>query len=715
MDALSDSEFLATAKKRFTQCQEDEKDIRTEAEKDLKFLAGDQWDEQLKTERLNARRPVLTFNRLPTFVQQVGNEARQNKSQIKFAPTDDEATEPTAKVFEGLARHIQYSSSASVAYETAFEYAVGCSFGYYRFMTDYCDDDSFDQELQILPVVDPFSVYGVLMPRIFNRPVPYAYVIQDILKEEYKKLYPKSGMVDANFTFDKPGDWLSGDFVRVAEYWTLETDKKDILLLDDGRVVDASDPAAKDLVIPDERKRTVLTKSVEFCKMNGLEVLEGTKTKWLGSTIPIIPVMGKQLIVAGKPRLFSLVRNLREPQQLINYSKTRIAETLATAPISPFIGALGSFKGREKEWKQINTALTPYVEYNIVDDATGKPLPPPARQTFEPPIASLSEFAAQEVDDLKAISGIFDQSLGEGTNDQSGQAIKRRQQQSNATNAHFIDNLERAMKDGGPVMAELLPLIYGDTARVIKILGEDEEPDIVKVNQEYEEKGQTVAHHLSKGKYDFVVTVGKAFSTKRMESFDMMSEIIGGNPQLMLMIGDIFFKNSDGAGADQMSDRFKKIIQMLHPGLIEDDNEQPIPPQAQAKIAQTTQQLNAMHAYAQQVEGEKQKLEQEKQAKIIDNQFKADMADKDRIAKVTIAEIGAKTQIASERMKWEHEAWKITHTSAHEAATQAVDHQHEAGQLEAQQQAASESQASDQMHQAGMAQQAQEAQPEAGA
>lgn len=706
-------DFIATAKKRFKQAAEDEHDIRLEAIKDLEFVAGDQWDSQLKADRHAAQRPVLTFNRLPTFVQLIANEARQNKAQIKFSPSDDEAHKDTAEVFEGLARYIQYASDAGIAYETALEYAVACSFGYFRFLTSYIDDDSFDQELKIVPVVDPLSIYGVLIPSIFNRPAPWAFVVEDLPKEEFKNLYPKSAAATSGWESDM-GEWATGDSVRVAEYWQVE--ESDKVIYRDGK--DREDEA-EDGTVPEDDKRTVKVQKVTFCKMTGMEVLPGTTTTWLGSSIPIIPVLGRQLVVKGKPKLFSLVRFQRDPQRMINMAKTRIAEIFGTAPVSPFIGAVGAFAGRETQWKTLNTQLTPYLEYNI-QDVNGKPIPPPARQTFEPPIQSLAEFTAQEVDDLKAISGIFDQSLGEGTNDQSGTAIGKRQKQSNATNLHFNDNLERGYKKGAVVIEELIPPIYGFGKRTIKILGPDDTPKIVKVNQEFKDKGQTFTHDLSKGKYEMIVTVAKSFSAKKQETFDMLSGVIGGNPQLILWFGDIFFKNSDTAGADQMAERAKRMLNIMHPGLVEDDDQQPIPPQAQAQIAKGQQELQAMHAYAQQQEQEVQKLTLEKQAHIVEGNYKLMLADKDRLTKVAIAEIYAKTQDESERKQYEHEVWKISHQSAHDAATQAVDHAHEATQAtqaqgaaalgqQSDQQAASESQASDQSHQAGMAEQAQQA------
>jgi len=49
-----------------------DKDNRREAARDLSFLAGDQWPLSVRQQREREGRPVLTINRLPQFVHQVG-------------------------------------------------------------------------------------------------------------------------------------------------------------------------------------------------------------------------------------------------------------------------------------------------------------------------------------------------------------------------------------------------------------------------------------------------------------------------------------------------------------------------------------------------------------------------------------------------------------------------------------------------------------------
>jgi hypothetical protein len=425
-------------------------------------------------------------------------------------------------------------------------------------------------------------------------------------------------------------------------------------------------------------------------------------------------VLGKQMIIEGKPRLFSVVSPQKAAQQLINYSKSRIAETLSIAPISPYMVANGQLAGFEAQWSSLNKSPD-ILTYNVVD-TSGRPIPPPSRQTFEPPIQALSAFVAQEVEDMKATTGIFDASLGQQSNETSGQAIKARQQQSDSSTMHFMDNLLRSFRKAGDVISELIPIIY-DTPRTIQILGADEEQKIIQINKKHVDEGGKSRHYdMTAGKYDVVVTMGRAFSSKRMESFDMLQQLVQTAPNMLPMFGDIMFKNSDMAGSDIVSERFKK---MLPPNLQADDDQEQVPPQAQAQLQQLQQHNQALNAAAQEYEKQIQKLTFEKQAKVVEMQGRmqeiaaksqADMAleDKKLLTQITVAEISTKAQILSEREAAIRELEAQFHEQAHDVAMQAQGAQH--AQAAQAQQADAQSQQSAQ--EAEQSQQAQQQQPE---
>jgi hypothetical protein len=665
LDAKKVDDFLATARKRFAAAAEDEKPLRDKFVSDLKFASpdgDDQWDPQVKQAREAAGRPAMSFPRCHTFVQQVSNEARQKKPQIKFSPRLDQDKD-TAEILEGLARYIQYDSQAQVAYETAIEYSAGGSFGYYRFLTDYVDDESDDLELKVVPVLDPLTIYGVLVPACFNRKPRWAFVVEDMPKDEYKAAYPDSDLAGLSWAeAEKDSDgWVGSETVRIAEYWYIEEKK-----------------------VEGKRKPQSI---VKFCKTNGIEILADSETEWPGSSIPIIPVLGKQMIIEGKPRLFSVVRPQKAAQQMINVSKSRIAETLMNSPVSPYMAPEGAIDGYEKEWSALNRVPRPVLIYKGYD-SQGRQIERPQRDVTEAPIAALSSFVMQEVDDMKATTGIYDASLGNSGNETSGKAILARKDQSNLTTMHYIDNLGRSFKQGGDVIAEVVVKIY-DTEREVAILGEDEKQKIVWINREHQdETGQTKHYKVKDAKMSYVVTMGQAFDSKRSESFDTMQNVLQAAPGLLNVIGDIFFQQSDLAGADQIAERLKKML----PPQLQDDQQQQLPPQAQAAMAQAQEQAQAM-------QGEMQKMMLERQGKVLEHQgkmqqieaqFHADLAlgAQDRETKLAVAEISTKAQSAAERQAFVDDMWKQFHSQAHDVAMQAHQqgHQQDLAQQQGQQQ-----------------------------
>jgi len=158
---LSDDELLKEAREAFQLAADAEAENRREALDDLRFARlGEQWPEKVRRERDLEGRPVLTINRLPAFIRQVVNDSRQNKPAIVVHPVDDASDPQTAEVFNGLIRHVEQSSDAEVAYDTALDFAVTCGVGYFRINTRYAHDDGFEQDLAIERVANPFSIYG---------------------------------------------------------------------------------------------------------------------------------------------------------------------------------------------------------------------------------------------------------------------------------------------------------------------------------------------------------------------------------------------------------------------------------------------------------------------------------------------------------------------------------------------------------------------------
>ena len=590
----SDKKLLNEAKARFKLSEEAESEIRRQALEDLEFRSGRQWPPEIESSRQTDGRPCLVINRIPQFIQQVTNDQRQNRPSIKVHPVDSAGDVETAKVIQGLIRHIEYNSNADVAYDTAFDSAATGGFGYFRVVTDFIDPLSFEQEILIKRIRNPFSVFfDPHSQEPDGSDANYAFVVDELSKDEFKTRYPKSiasSAADWEAIGNHAPDWITKDTVRVAEYFYRETTEKELVLLIDGQVLlseQLPEGFPKEQIVS---RRISQVPVIKWCKLNGCEILE--KTEWLGKYIPIVPVYGTELYIDGKRILEGIVRNAKDSQRMYNYWASAETEAIALAPRTPFIAAHGQIENYEDEWATANRRNHSILKYKPVS-IDGTPVPPPQRNAFEPAVQAITQARMLASDDLKATTGIYDASLGNKSNETSGVAIQRRNVQAQTANFHFIDNLTRSLRHTGRILVDLIPKIY-DTARTARIIGEDGEQKVVQVNTPFQEKGsaEAVLYDLQAGKYDVTIDVGPSYASKRQEAAATMMEMSRAVPQLVGVAGDLMVKNMDWPGATEIAERLKKT---LPPNLLEDSKKsKEIPPQVQAQMQQMNQLIEQL-------------------------------------------------------------------------------------------------------------------------
>lgn len=613
----SDDQIVAEARAFFTLVEEAESEIRALALDDLKFRAGDHWPEEIKRSRDLDNRPCLTINKVPQSVQQVTNDQRQNRPSIKVSPVDDKADPETAKIYQGLIRHIEYNSNADVAYDSAFEGAVTGGFGYLRVLTNYVSPFSFDQEILIKRIRNPFSVFfDPFSQEPDGSDANQAIIVEQLSKDEYRARYGKSKLAEAYGSAsawealgNQSSDWVSADGCRVAEYFYKEFEEKEICLLNTGDVVFKEEleqviqiKAQQGLSVEVVSERKTKIPTIRWCKLNGIEIIE--KTDWPGIYIPIVPVYGQELDINGKRVLEGIVRNAKDPSRMYDYWVSAETEAIALAPRAPFIAAEGQLEGYENEWESANRRNHSVLRYKPVA-LNGTPVPPPQRNTFEPAVQAITQARMLASDDIKATFGIYDASLGNKSNETSGVAIQRRNTQAQTSNFHFVDNLTRSIRHTGRILLDLIPKIY-DTKRAARIIGEEGDQKIVMLNDpNFQENGKPAFYNLSVGKYDTTVDVGPSFASKRQEAVASMLDVTRAVPQVMQVAGDLLVKNMDWPGAQEISERLKKA---LPPGLAEDPNQkqQPIPPQIQTQMQQMGQMIEQLTANLNELQSEKE-------------------------------------------------------------------------------------------------------------
>jgi hypothetical protein len=637
---LDDKKLLEEAQARFKLAEEAESEVRALALSDIEFSLGKQWDPADLQSRKEDGRPCLTINKIPQFIQQVTNDQRQNRPSIKVHPVDDKADPETAKINQGLIRHIEYNSNAEVAYDTAFDSAVRGGFGYWRVITNYADPLSFEQEILIKRVRNPFSVFfDPHSTEPDGSDATFAFITEDISKDEFLSRYPESKLSSKDgweATGNAAPGWLSEKSARVAEYFYKENRKETIYLLHDGSVVARKDLAAE----PEEgayaEKRETTVPKICWVKISGAEVLE--RTEWLGSYIPIIPVYGNELDVNGKRILEGVVRNAKDPARMYNFWASAETEAIALAPRAPYIADAKQIEGYEAIWATANKRNHSYLPYNAI--VNGVPLPPPQRQSFDASTQAITQARMLAADDLKATTGIYDAALGAKSNETSGVAIQRRNVQAQTSNFHFVDNLTRSLRHTGRILIDLIPKVY-DTARTARIIGEDGEQKVVRVNDpEFQDNGNPAHYDLSVGKYDVTVDVGPSFQTKRQEAVASMMEVTKAMPQLMQIAGDLLMKNMDWPGATDLAERLKKT---MDPKLFDDgkNGKQQLPPQVQ-------QQMSQMGQMVEQLTAQLHKLQDEKEQKLVEIESKEriEMKKLDVQVEMKLAELGSKEALA---------------------------------------------------------------------
>ena len=645
---MTDDELIANAKACLELAQTMDGTSRSEALEDLQFgWGGKQWTEQEQLQRDLDGRPCLTNNNLPAIIRQVTNDVRQNQQSIHIHPSDSAASKEVAEIMEGLCRHIEYDSAADAAYDTAVNYAASIGFGYFRAVTEYCSEKSFDQDIKIKRVRNPFTVStDPGAEEADGSDMRWAMISTKLPLDVFKRENPKS---DPNKSYlpTAAGDngWLEDKFVRIAEFYRVEEETATLVRLSDGSTRFADDKGPNPPgVVPTGETRTTTRRKVMWYKITGVEVLEKAELPFYW--IPIFPVYGDETDIDGKTLRAGLIRYAKDPKRMENYWMTAATEEIALRTKTPFIGAMGQFENVEDDWNQANTRSFSYLEYNPVT-IEGTLAPAPQRQNPADVPSGYIAMAGIARDTVKAVTGIYDASLGNRSNETSGVAITARQHQGDVVNFHISDNLSRAIRHLGRTIVSAIGKVY-DTQRMLRLVGEAGDHKQVEVNQpetvvdEWGKAAQTIKNDLTVGTYDVIVSSGPAYNTLRQEAAAAMIEIGGKWPQLMEVAGDLVIRAMDWSGADGIATRIEKT---LPPGLLEKDEEAepnmvqtpkgPIPAdQAGQMIGQMDQTLEAM-------QGEMEKLASGQAVKQMEVESRERIAQMDGEFKLELAKLQA--------------------------------------------------------------------------
>lgn len=615
--ADAEAKVIQVATKRWQRADEADKDNRLEAYADLEFLQvpGAQWTEDAKKRR--GDRPCLEFNRLPTTIAQITGDIRQMRPAVKVVPVDSRGDVKTADVIAGMVRYVENRSDAPAAYFTGADQQVAAGIGHWRVETEYASDSTFEQEIRISGIPDGIAVRWDPDAKSPTREdARFCFVPVDMSRDVFEETYPDATaaeMGDAELARTGLTEWATNDTVRVAEYWTKTPVKKTLALMPDGEILDLTDKGeeghAEKLAMAQGANARIEKRDghkIERYLITANEVLEGP-TPWPGRYIPIVPAIGIEMQVGRRRLRRGVVRLAKDAQRAYNYSRSTQTEVVALQPKAGFVGTEKQFKGYEHIWETANTENHPFLPYNA-DPQAGTAVP--QRQT--PPVASagLAELTREAAEDLKAVTGVYDASLGARSNETSGTAIRARQQEGDVGSFVYIVNFTRAVRHTGSIVVDLIPHIY-DTERTLRIIGEDGKVDLVQINQAQglatDDVAEKIQNDVTVGAYDVAMEMGPSYTTRREAALDGMIQLVSAAPQIAPLVLDLLAQAQDWPLADKIA---KRIRTMLPPQIqAEEAQEEGKPPPPPPPPSPEQQAAAAAEEHKQQLEAGRQQLD----------------------------------------------------------------------------------------------------------
>jgi hypothetical protein len=415
---------------------------------------------------------------------------------------------------------------------------------------------------------------------------------------------------------------------------------------------------------------------------------------------------------------------MRESAQGFNYMVSSLVERIGLAPLPPLMTAEGQVEGYESWYMAANTRTLPYLPYRT-RDLEGNPTNPPFRTDtgLGAIIGPLSESVQMFNDAIQSVSSMHDPSLGKYDGSaRSGRAILALQQQGSQGTSNYMDNLSRSIRYEGKIINALLYPIYGRPGRIARILSPDGDGSNVMLQQPFIRDGQGRPVAVPPGQqgaerfkltpgaeFNISVKVSKTFDRRREQEAETLAELLQSTPQLMGVLGDLFFRNQDGPGHEEMAERVKATLDPRVLAVIQ-AKQQGGPPSPE-QMQQMQQQIQGLTQQLQQAQGQLQgdqakyqsqyQIAQMQAAAQFDREVK--LKQMDIASKIEIARITAARQAADQVLESQEEQIAL----GHELRTDAMDKQHESA-MSTQEHMQTMEQA-DQAHQQGLQQQLQQA------
>lgn len=213
----------------------------------------------------------------------------------------------------------------------------------------------------------------------------------------------------------------------------------------------------------------------------------------------------------------------------------------------------------------------------------------------------LMEFDGQMIRD---ISGVTDQNLGQNSNDMSGKAIGKLQDQGSIVTAPLFDNKRLAIQMQTEIQLSLLEQFY-TMPKVVRLVGENKPLEWLKLNQ-WDAGAAKFINDITKSKADYIVDEQDFQASTREAMFLAMMDLIAKlPPEAGLSMLDMVIDFANVPNKDEIVSRIRKLNGQSDPSRKPTPDEQA----AQQAAQQKAQALEALQV--RQLEAEATKTENE--------------------------------------------------------------------------------------------------------
>ncbi|HXK00710.1 MAG TPA: portal protein [Buchnera sp. (in: enterobacteria)] len=562
----------------------------TRGKDDMNFLFVDQWNSSERNEFTRLQKVSLTANKLLDSVNKILGEQRKNKPDLMVRSLTGKSDQKSIDLMSDLVRSISYKSQNDLIYQSASQSALSSGWGAFQISLDYESPLSFNRIInyEIIPDIKMVSFDPMAMKPHKGDGDFYArkYIYG---KKQFDAMYPYAfnpvSYSDPSSLIDF--QWQSKDSIVVCDYFVKKWKSFKILELSNGesvkedewkemqetikktkQIAESSEKLSKEILelvpkIINER----WTQDYEIFHYRLLHDRILDFSKWPSKYLPGIFVDGNSCFIEGRQYTRSFIREAKDTQKYLNFVMSERATEIKNRRREQWLATPDNIIGEEQMWRN------PEVQVGVLiarpDQKTN--MMPQKMQAWQlsPELIQEAQSASQ---DIREILG-FSESQDLQGRDISGKARRERKIEGSMAAYIFYDNLNQAIEQGGRVVLDLIPYIYGEKERNVIITKKDGKTDSLVLNKKMSDG--SVENEITYGDYDIEIDTGPSFAVQKEVALEFLQQTIQVFPQAFPLVADLWAKNLDVQFMPQISERFKTLVP---PNILAQEEGKPPPP-----------------------------------------------------------------------------------------------------------------------------------------